>query len=164
MKELQTGVILQGLVLSFFFLCTWHIWYTWPINLLVNEKVVLYLVLWKWSKTTGSTFHLGGDSLPFTHSCIACDPSIATYFGRSQNLQPSTVTLIAKPVLLTTQVSIFLTYSLSHFIFSLASQPSKISGHPLGWVDPNTRGSDGCLHSCISAEMSRSRYPIIQGT
>lgn len=78
-------------------MCTWQIQCKWPINLPVNERLVLHLVLWK--QISGSTFHLSGDSLPFIHSCIICDPSIATYFGWSQNLQPSiaTVTLNAKP-------------------------------------------------------------------
>lgn len=149
------------------FPCTWHIQCTWPINLLVNEYLGLHLVLWKCSKTPGSTFHAGGDSPPFTRSCIAWDPSIATYFGWSQNLLPSTatVTLIAKPGL--AHKPCYHIPNLFLFFVPLCFQPPILTFQeltPVNWGDPNTKSSNEYLHSCSSAEVSRSRYPIIQKT
>lgn len=149
------------------FQCTWRIQCTWPINLLVNKIFMLHLVLWKCSKTTGSTFQRGGDSLPFTHSCFAWDPGIAKYFGWSQNLQPSiaTVTLITKPGLAhnpcyhVPNLFLFLFFFPLYFHILIFQELS-----PVSWGDPNTKSSNGYLHSCSSAEVSRSRYPIIQKT
>lgn len=89
---------------------------------------------------TRATFQLGGDCLPFTDSCRAWDLSIATYFVSSQNLQPSTVALIAKPGL--AHNSCYHIPNLFLFFVPLYLQPhiptfQELS--PVSWGDPNTK-------------------------